>query len=349
MSAAARIRERIRREGPLTFAEFMRAALYEADGYYATRSPQGFGGDYLTAPETTPLFGATLSRLATAVWNALDRPEDFEIVDVGAGTGALLRSLVEALREDDPAAAAAARCAAIEVSAAADRVQAKTLAGIPVIRARSLEALGPVRGLVIANELLDAFPFHLVTRRDGTLRELRVALAGDAFAFADLELSDPRLADEATAVGEGERVAVPLAAYGWLGALAASLERGIALVIDYPTSARPDVRTYFRHTAGAGPLERVGGQDLSAALDFDRLAQHAARAGLEVLDRRTQAELLAELGFEDRIRAIADPGPRDPLGQVRAASARNAARTVIDPEGMGSFSVLVLGKGLRLR
>jgi SAM-dependent MidA family methyltransferase len=348
MSVAERLRARIEREGPLTFADFMNAALYDVDGYYGARSPQGFAGDYLTAPETTPLFGATLSRLASAVWKALDEPEDFEVVDVGAGTGALLRDLAQTLAQEDPDAAQAARYAAIEVSAAADRAQAKTLAGIPIVRARSLSALGPVNGLVIANELLDALPFHLVTRRGGALRELRVGVADGAFAFVESDPSDSRLAKEAVDVAEEERVSVPLAAYDWFATLAAALERGLALVIDYPTSARADVRTYFRHTTGAGPLERVGQQDVTAALDFDRLALHAERAGLEVLDRRTQADLLAELGFDERVREIADPGARDPLGQVRAASARNAARSVVDPGGMGAFSTLLLGKRMRL-
>ena len=347
-SVADRIRARIERDGPLTFAEFMRAALYDADGYYSRRTPQGFGGDYLTAPETTPLFGATLSRLAAAVWTALDKPDDFELVDAGAGTGALLRDLMEALRLENPDAAAAARCAAIEISPAADRVQAKTLAGIPVVRARSLQALGPINGLVIANELLDAMPFHLVTRREAALREVRVALEDGGFTFVDGELTDARLAGEASDVGESERVAIPLAAYDWLSSLAAALERGIALVIDYPSSAHGDVRTYFRHTSGGGPLERVGEQDLSAALDFDQLARHAQRAGLAVLDRMTQAELLEEFGFAERLQAITDPGSRDPLAQMRAASARNAARSIVDPEGMGNFSVLLLANGLRL-
>ena len=97
-----------------------------------------------------------------------------------------------------------------------------------------------------------------------------------------------------------------------------------------------------------GPLERVGEQDLSAALDFERLAWHAERAGLQVLDRGTQADLLEEFGFDERVRALPDPGSRDPVAQLRAASARNAARAIIDPEGMGAFSVLMLAKGLRL-
>jgi SAM-dependent MidA family methyltransferase len=180
------------------------------------------------------------------------------------------------------------------------------------------------------------------------VRELRVSVSEGSFTFVEADPSDPRLIEEA-GDGDADRpVPVPLVAYDWFAALAAALERGIALVIDYPSSRQADVRTYFRHTSGARPLERVGEQDLTAALDFERLARHASRAGFEVLGRCTQAELLAELGFEERIRAIPDPGPRDPLGQVRAASSRNAARSIVDPEGMGAFSVLVLGKGLRL-
>lgn len=347
-AAAAAIRERVARDGPITFAEFMWVALYGPEGYYSTRAPIGFAGDYLTAPETTPLFGATLSRLATATWRALGRPEHFEVVDVGAGSGALLRDLWEALRAEDPECALAAELAAIEISPAAERAQARTLGGMRVSRARSLAALGPVSGLVIANELLDALPFHLVSRRDGELRELRVAMADEGFAFVQAEPSDARLAEEAPPLEEGEQAAVPLTAYDWIAALPDEIGRGVVVVIDYPSTERPDVRAYFRHTSGGHPLERVGEQDITAALDFARLRAHAERAGLTVVDERTQAEFLAELGFDERVQTIADPGPRDPAGKLRAASARNAARSVVDPHGMGAFSVLVLAKGLRL-
>lgn len=347
-SPVERLRERIAREGPLTFAEFMRAALYDPDGYYATHAPMGFGGDYLTAPETTPLFGATLSRLASATWRALARPETFDVIDVGAGSGALLRDLSGALREEDPEAASAARLVAIEVSGAADRAQARALGGLPVQRARSLGALGPIEGLVVANELLDALPFHLVTQRDNEVRELRVAIEGERFAFSEAAPSDERLVAEAPPLEAGERAAVPLAAYEWLAALAKAIERGIALVIDYPSRERSDVRTYFRHTSGGDALDRVGEQDLTAALDFVRLRRRAEDAGLEVLDDLTQAEFLENLGFEDRLREIEGGVPADPIQQLKSASARNAARTIVDPGGMGAFSVLVLAKGLRL-
>ena len=345
---AERLRERIAREGPIDFAEFMRAALYDPDGYYATGTPMGFAGDYLTAPETTPLFGATLSRLAGATWRALGRPDTFDVVDVGAGSGALLRDLIGALREDDPEAAFAARFVAIEVSGAADRAQARALGGFPVQRARSLEALGPVAGLVVANELLDALPFHLVTRRGGEVRELRVAVEGERFAFVEAAPTDERLVSDAPPLDEGERAAVPLAAYEWLASLAFAIERGIALVIDYPSRERADVRTYFRHTSGGDPLERVGEQDLTAALYFAQLRRRAEDLGFEVLENLTQAEFLENLGFGDRVRAIGGGEPTDPIRQVKTASARNAARAIVDPEGMGAFSVLVLAKGLRL-
>ncbi len=342
------IRSRIERAGPMTFAEFMERALYGTDGYYSTRAPMGFEGDYLTAPETTPLFGATLSRIASATWRALEGPDAFEVVDVGAGSGALLRDLSAALRGEDPACAAAASFVAIEVSAAAERAQARTLGGLQVSRARSLEALGPITGLVVANELLDALPFHLVTRRGGAVRELCVAVEGEGFAFVAAEPSDPRLVEEAPPVEDGERAAVPLAAYDWLRRLETAIERGIAVVIDYPSRERADVQTYFRHTAGGDPLERVGEQDLTAALDFERLRRHAEAAGLTVVEERTQAEFLEELGFDERLGAIRDPGPSDPRGKVRAASDRNAAKAVVDARGMGAFNVVVLAKGLRL-
>ncbi len=342
------LRERIARDGPVTFADFMRIALYEPElGYYATRAPMGFSGDYLTAPETTALFGATLSRLASAVWRALERPETFDVVDVGAGSGSLLRDLVDALMTEDPGAATAARFVAVEVSAAAERAQARALGGLPVQRARSLDALGLLDGLVIANELLDALPFHLVARRDGALRELRVGVDGERFAFVEASPAE-EVAVDAPPLEEGARAAVPLAAYVWIDSLAAALRRGVALVVDYPSREAADVRAYFRHTSGGDALERVGEQDLTAAIDFDRVLARAERAGLEVVDRGTQAAFLEGLGFAERIAAIAPDREEDPVRRLKAISARNAARTIVDPEGMGAFSVLVLSKGLRL-
>lgn len=348
MTVVERIRDRIAREGPLTFADFMHESLYGPEGYYASRVAMGFGGDFLTAPETTPLFGATLSRLASSAWRALRKPDEFEVVDVGAGTGALLRDLIHVLEREDPECARAAMFVAIEVDGAAQRAQAKSLAGLRVSRAVSLEALGPVTGLIVANELLDAMPFHLVTRRGKRVLELRVGADRDGFAFVEGPPSGPRLVDEAPDVAEGERAAVPLAAYEWIERLGSALVQGIAVIVDYPSRAVADVRTYFRHTAAADALERVGQQDLTAALDFARLRRHAEAAGLEVIDDRTQAEFLKDLGIDERIRDIADPGATDPKGQLRAASARNAARSILDPGGMGAFSVLVLAKGLRL-
>lgn len=340
------MRQRLAREGVLRFSDFMREALYAPGGYYAAGSPQGFAGDYLTAPETTPLFGASLSRLATSTWRALGRPERFDVVDVGAGSGALLRDLLVALRAEDPDCAASADLAAIEVSEAALLRQARTLGGLTVRRARSLEAIGPIEGLVVANELLDALPFHLVTRHDGRLRELCVRLDGDSLAFAEAEPSEPRLEAEAPALEEGERAAVPLAAYDWVVVLGAALRRGVALIVDYPSDPRPDVRTYFRQTGGNDPLMRVGEQDVTAPLDFARLRAHAERAGLRVVAEQRQADFLEELGFGERVRRIGSGNVARPATQLRAASARNAARTVIDPEGMGNYSVLVLSRGL---
>lgn len=317
------LRERISRQGPLSFSEVMAAALYHPDyGYYSRL--QGFGpsGDFITSPEVSPAFGRALGRQALDLWRWLGKPKPFRILELGAGSGALAAALLAELPF--------AEYAIEEVSPALHAVQRQRLVGLPV-------SWTPAAGshLIIANEVLDAQPVHRLTVRNGQLRELRVD--------ADLHWVDCDAPAEAHAYfqtlqmlpPEGAIAEVNLSLPGWTTHLAKRLSQGLALILDYgyPAEAlfsrsQGTLLTYYRHTLGSDPLVRLGEQDISCHVDFTTLATSAHRAGLQVIGVTSQRAFLGKLG----IASLTDD--------------RRAVSTLCDPDGLGRIGVLFLGKGL---
>jgi SAM-dependent MidA family methyltransferase len=356
----AAIRDEIGRDGPLTFARFMEIALYDpARGYYRGAAARpGRAGDFLTAPEASPIFGACLARFADAAWHALDRPKRFVVREHGAGTGALAVALVAGLESDRSAALEALRYRVVEVEparvvAARARLEA---AGHPGILEPDDDRA--IDGLIVANEVLDALPTHRVVRRGGRLREVVVGV-GPAGELADVEAepSTPRLAarlaGEGIRLADGQRAEICLAIDDWVAAAAAGLGRGVLLAIDYghPADELYDGRrraagtlaTYLGHRVGDDPYRAIGRQDLTAHVDVTAVERAAASAGLDHLATTTQADFLSRLGAGDLlVREQTRPGIRlqDYL-ETRSALVR-----MIDPGAMGGFRVMAFGRGL---
>jgi SAM-dependent MidA family methyltransferase len=358
----AAIRTEIAERGPLTFARFMEIALYDpARGYY--RGPDarpGRAGDFLTAPEASPIFGRTLARFARAVYAALGAPGTFTIREHGAGTGALAGPLVaELLAGDDPPDAIAFLVAEIEparVGAVRNAVQAATdHDGRVTVDADDGR---PIVGLTLANEVLDALPTHRVVGRAGVLREVFVGLDPDG-SLIDIE-GDPstdalarRLAAESVVLADGQRGEICLALDAWIGALAAGLERGAALLIDYghPAAELYDAQrraagtlaTYQGHTVGDDPYVAVGRRDLTAHVDVTAVVRAATDAGLSHLGTTTQAELLSRLGAGE---LLVGEQTRPGAGLAAYLETRAALVRMIDPGALGRFRAVVLGRGL---
>jgi SAM-dependent MidA family methyltransferase len=350
----AAIREEIARTGPITFARFMERALYEpGHGYYRRIEPgPGRQGDFLTAPEAHPIFGAAVGRLMEEAWETLGRPGRFTVTEHGAGTGALAAGLLGGLRVSGSPLAAAIRYHPVDIEPARlealrDRLAAEGLAGALVDEAGET-------GAIVANEVLDALPVHRVVGRGLGVRELFVDVADAGFAWVEAETSTPalaaRLAAEGVVLADGEVTEVCLALDGWLAEATASLERGVVVLVDYAAepaglhgAARPSgtLRAFARHAVGADPLRHVGRQDLTATVDLAAVRAAAGAAGLEPVGETTQAELLATVGTA----ALTAPFLRD--GDLRAAiELRSALARLMDPRGMGGYRVLVFGRGL---
>jgi SAM-dependent MidA family methyltransferase len=357
---ATRIQEEIARSGPITFARFMEMALYDPDGgyYRAEAARPGREGDFLTAPETHPIFGAALARGLVEAWERLDRPDPFTLREYGAGTGALAQAILERLEVEGSGLRDALRYDPVEIEprrleAVAERLER---AGHARVLAPVGSPLTPVVGTILANEVLDALPTHRVVARGGRLLEVLVGSSGGTFHDVESAPTTPalaaRLAAEGISLADGQRAEICLALEPWLAGVAAGLRRGLLLLIDYghPAAAlydpvrRPNgtLLAYLRQRAHDDPYRHVGRQDLTAHVDLTAVERAAAAAGLTHLGTATQAEFLMGLGIEDLLRAI----QADPATALEAYLAvRSGLMRLLDPAATGRFAVLGFGRG----
>jgi SAM-dependent MidA family methyltransferase len=341
---AEQLAARIETGGPLRFDEFQAAALYDPDGgFYATGGRAGRRGDFLTSAEVGPLFGAVVARALDTWWRELGEPDGFTLVDAGAGPGTLARAVLAAR----PACLERGRYVAVEVSAAQraehpDGVESR--AGMPD---------GAQTGVILANELLDNLPLRLLVH-DGGWREAFVGVApGPRF----VELLAP-----ATVVPRGLPASAPLgsraplqaAAQAWLADALGRLERGRVVVVDYTSTtaamaARPWrewLRTYRGHDRGGHYLAAPGSQDLTCEVALDQLTDVRPPDAV-----RTQAQWLALHGIDDLVeegrRVWSERAATGDLAALRARSRIREAEALVDPAGLGSFTVAEweLGEG----
>ena len=197
---AERLRARIRREGPISFCDWMRAALYDPiDGYYChtDRIRQGRAGDYRTAPESSPLFAATFARYFARLFSELGSPSSWTVFEAGAGSGEFAHGFLNSLRAHHFEIFAATSYVIDEVSPAARRLAADRLSEfadrLTFQRLDEIEEPAAA-GILFSNELIDAFPVHRIAMRQGELRELCVGMNQTEFVWVECDL-DQRVAE----------------------------------------------------------------------------------------------------------------------------------------------------------
>jgi len=347
---------RIRRQGPITFRDYMDMCLYHPRyGYYAApRPPMGRGGDYLTSPELGPIFPALLGRQLAEMWEVMGRPRPFQVVEVGGGTGALARGLLLWARRHRPHFYRALAYAVVERSPALRALARRALVaaglGGKVSFPREL-APHSVEGCILSNELVDSFPVHRVYREGGRLLEVYVDWDG---AFRE-ELGPPSRPEiEAyfrrlgLLPGEGCYAEVNLEAVAFMRWAGQVLARGFVLTIDYgheaqelyaPWRREGTLMCFYRHRPSPSPYLRPGAQDMTAHVDFTTLVEAGREVGLRPLGLTTQARFLARLGIEEALRA---PG----LDMEEYMARRRAVGALTDPAGLGRLRILVQEKGV---
>jgi SAM-dependent MidA family methyltransferase len=359
----AAIRDRIAREGRITFRDFMEMALYTAPGAYYTSAGEKLGsrGDYYTSPELHPTFGALLARQLEQLWLALKRPPRFTVVEMGPGTGALARDILRYSSTRAPAFHAALDYLLVERSPDLVRRQQRTLAEagiLPLPRHVESVDLLPERSIVgcfLSNELLDAFPVHRIKVEGGQIHEVYVEELDGRLRDALGTPSTQGLSDYFRRLGfsppDGCEAEVNLEAQAWMRLVAARLDRGAVLTIDYGYPAdelysrrhcRGTLLSFHRHTVGSDPYARVGRQDMTTHIDFTSLAATGKEEDLDTAGLTDQASFLASLGMERYLRLLGAMGL--PFRDLEAN--RMAVRELVNPAGLGRVKVLLQHRGL---
>ncbi|MBF8299335.1 MAG: hypothetical protein HW397_384, partial [Dehalococcoidia bacterium] len=260
-SAEENIKERIRNEGWITFAEFMKLALYGPGGYYTQGQPIGSGGDYYTSPVAHSAFGALIVLQLEQMWALMGGPEAFQVVEMGAGDGVLASDILAYALHLDPGFYRALTYTAVDVnprpnsSVSSEKLQWMKSATLPI---------RGINGCVISNELVDSLPVHRVRVRNGKLEELYLLVDHDAITEVWNSPSTPalaqRLADDEGTLAEGWEGEIGLSAASWMAQVGQALTRGYALTVDYGDTverlytserSRGTVTSYFRHTQQA--------------------------------------------------------------------------------------------------
>ena len=358
-----RLRTEIAAAGPLTFARFMAVALADPEhGYYATADDRPTrAGDFLTAPELHPIFGAVLARALDEQWRALDRPARFLLREYGAGTGVLAEAILRGLADDRSELRDAVAYDPIEIlPARLERIRERLArAGFADALAGSArESEPPLDGAIVANEFLDALPVHRVAQRGGRLVERYVGWSAERGRFEDEEDTPSsaalagHLAAEGIELADGQAAEIRLATDDWVAAMSAGIGRGFVTVLDYgapatelygPARRDGTLRAYSGQRAHADPYVAIGRQDLTAHVDFTAVERAAAGLGWRSLGLTTQAAFLMGSGFGELFaarQAAPDVEPEAYLA-LRASAAR-----LLDPRALGGFRVLVLGRGV---
>jgi len=354
---SARVRTAIAAAGGwIDFARYMEMALYEPGlGYYSAGARKlGEGGDFVTAPEVAPVFSRCLAGQCA---EALATQGGGDVLELGAGSGVMAAVM---LGEFESLGALPARYRILDVSAdLRERQRATLAAAVPRLldRVEWLDRLPEgLRGVIVANEVLDALPVERFVWRGGEARALGVAAASNRFEWAEAPAGPALRAavegirrDRGGDWPDGYVSEVNIGLAPWLAAVAGALERGVMLLVDYGLPRREyyaaerssgTLLCHFRHRFNDDPFARPGLQDITAWVDFTAVAEAAERAGLEVAGYTTQAHFLIGNDLAGRLQDVSS------LDLVQRVNLSRQAMVLTLPGEMGErFKVIALAKG----
>jgi SAM-dependent MidA family methyltransferase len=353
-----RIHEKIQDSGPISFAEYMRLCLYDSEFGYYMRTPESRRPDYYTSVDMSPVFARLIARQLYEMWQVLDRPREFSIVECGAAGGALASGILNVSQKELPDFYGSLRYHAVEISPLRRELAAQLLsthisAGHASVHAEMPEALP--QGCVLANELVDALPVHRVVFQGGTLHEILVDSSDGEF-FDKLTPASPRICEffgrQQIVLHEGQQAEVGLDACEWAERVGRLIERGFVLIIDYGRESRElydehhmrgTLLAYSGHRTSEDFYRAPGEQDLTAHANFTALDLWGRISGLIRTGLTSQTNFLLSLARQNN---FADLEIKS-AGGVENLRARLQFKSLIYPEGMGeTFQVMVQHKGV---
>ena len=321
--------------GAIPFSDYMRLALYGEGGFYTTGGRAGRrGGDFITSPEVGPLFGTVIARALDAWWKELGSPNQFDVVECGAGPGTLARSILAA----QPECAAAMQYVAVELSASQRALHPQG------VESRETMPDGPINGVILANELLDNLPFRLFVF-DGSRMEAFVSQAAGGQFVEVLRTPDVVPSCLPQTAPLGSRAPIQDAAASWVRDSLAKIGNGRLLLFDYCSTSTAEIaltpwrewlRTYRDQGRGAHYLTEPGTQDITAQVMIDQLPTGFSSS--------TQTEFLMQWGVNDLVREGSDywesMKTAPDVAAMKMRSRATEAKSLVDQSGLGMFSVV---------
>jgi SAM-dependent MidA family methyltransferase len=360
--------ERISRDGPITFRDFMQAALYDPElGYYNTeRLKIGATGDYYTSSNVHPAFGAVLAQSLVELW--VEYP--LTLVEIGAGTGQLASDILSAIRDENRAVFENLTYIIVETSSHMIKRQQKRLKAFGGrLQWRELHELerAPILGIAFSNEFVDALPVHRIRLEDGIIEEQYVTLSSEQreqgeqgepgetrLGLAWRRASTVRLNNYAAGMNvtpaEGQVVEVNLDAVRWLARMSRAISHGFLVTIDYGDTVQHlwsrdrrqgTLRSFHKHHLIDSPLERIGEQDMTASVNFTALIEYGRDFGFQLVSYERQTAFLIRMGLIDRLASerSAPDSIEDSLDDLKG---RLAVKNLFVPGGISdSFRVLI--------
>jgi NADH dehydrogenase [ubiquinone] 1 alpha subcomplex assembly factor 7 len=348
------IRRLIRVAGPMPIAEYMRLCLTDPRyGYYINRDPLGAGGDFITAPEVSQMFGELVGLWLAAVWRQMGAPENVRLIELGPGRATMLIDAIRAAKTV-PGFHSAIVLHLVEISPALRKVQERRLEplSLPMLWHPTLEDVPPGPSLIVANEFIDALPVHQAIKQADGWHERGVTIGPDG-ALTIGATRDPLPHFEAT-LPRGLRVSPEGSIYEWRAdAIAFEIgrrmrENGAALLIDYG-HAWYGLGDTFQAVSGhafTDPLRSPGEVDLTAHVDFGALATTAESMGSRVHGPVAQRDWLRQLGIDQRATALKAHAPYDKRIEIDQALSR---LTGSGAKGMGELCKVIAIADLKLK
>ncbi|MGL5793751.1 MAG: class I SAM-dependent methyltransferase [Waterburya sp.] len=350
----------------ITFAEYMGLVLYHQQyGYYNSGVVSiGAKGDFFTSASLGKDFGELLAIQLQEMWQNLDCPNPFYVVEMGAGNGQLAQDILGFIQNNNQQFIQALKYIIIERSPALKKLQQDILKPFTAFdltwQTWSDLADDSITGCFFSNELVDAFPVHLITKQQQQLQEVYLSLEQEQLTQTIAPLSTTKINEYFDLIGinlleseypENYLTEVNLDALDWLTTVANRLQQGYILTIDYgytadkyyrPARSQGTLQCYYQHRRHNNPYVNLGYQDLTAHVDFTALQRQGELCNLETLGYTQQGLFLMALGLGDRLNELS-------TGKYAIAEIfqrRDALHQLIDPTGLGGFGVLIQGKNL---
>ena len=366
------IRALIQQNGPITFSQFMQICLYSPKGgFYSTRANR-INTEFGTSPTSHPLFGTLIAKQLKQMWEILEFPSPFQIIEVGSGDGALARSIVDEIQLLDPDFSNALQYVATDYEpwwpdslneslgwngeAQNNRANKREITwGVNRVKAEGVTPFKNITGCILCNELVDNFPFHQFAIQDGLVKEVYVTTSDTGFTeILDIP-SSPLITNRLKSLNlnlpEGYRGEINLGIDSWMAQVFETLDRGFALSIDYGELSKDlysskysngTLMCYNQHQYTNNPYQNIGSQDITSFVDFTSLIKAGEKQGFTTQGYALQRRFLENLGFYSYLDSL----DTKELSYARKELSRIAMKTLIDPDDYGDFKVLIQSKGI---